>query len=123
MARILIADDDSVMLGLLTTLLKLEGDEALTVSKPEQIVPLVQRELPDLILMDVHLSGGDALQTLSDLKTDPQLQHIPILMASGMDRKTECLAAGADDFILKPFRPADLLERIQNLLTANSAST
>ncbi|MBN1873456.1 MAG: response regulator [Anaerolineae bacterium] len=116
MAKILIADDDQVMLGLLTTLMELEGDEAITISRPEDIIPTVEKEQPALILMDYHLSGGDSLPALTQLKQKGSaLAHIPVIVASGMDLRRECEKAGADEFILKPFRPAQLLELIHNI--------
>ncbi len=116
MAKILIADDDKVMRDLLITLLDLEGDVGLPVSKPEEVIPLVREEEPDLILIDVHLSGGDSFSTVRELKADSALREIPVLMASGMDVEPECLKAGADGFIMKPFRPAELLERIKSAI-------
>ncbi len=116
MAKILIADDDKVMRDLLITLLDLEGDQGIPVSKPEEVEPVTRQEDPDLILMDVHLSGGDALPALRALKADSGLCDIPVLMTSGMDVERECLDAGADGFIMKPFRPDDLLKRIKDFL-------
>lgn len=116
MVKVLIADDDKVMLDLLTTLLDLEGDQAITVTKPEEVAPTARQNLPDLILMDVHLSGGNALTTLEEIKNDTGLKLIPVLMTSGMDLQEKCLQMGADDFILKPFRPAELLTRIHTLI-------
>ncbi len=116
MPKILIVDDDPVMLGLLTTLLELEGYEVLTVTKPESIVPMVQAESPVFILMDYNLAGGNSMEALRELKNDLQLKTIPVLMASGMDCRYECAQVGADSFILKPFRPAELLTRIAEML-------
>jgi CheY-like chemotaxis protein len=112
MGKILLADDDKIMIGLLTTLLELEGDESTAVTRLEEIVPAVQRERPDIILMDVHLVGGSALEALQTLKNDPELQRIPVLMTSGMDVEEQCRRMGADDFIMKPFRPSELLQRL-----------
>ncbi len=112
MGKILLADDDKIMLGLLTTLLELEGDESTAVTRLEEIVPAVRHERPDIILMDVHLVGGSALDALKTLKSDPELQHIPVLMTSGMDVEGQCRRMGADDFIMKPFRPSELLQRL-----------
>ena len=116
MTKILVADDDTVMLGLLTTLMELEGNKIATVTRPGEIIPAVERERPDLILMDYHLAGGDVLETLIDLKSREDMGKIPVLVASGMDRETACLRAGANGFILKPFRPAQLLERMREML-------
>ncbi len=116
MGKILLADDDKIMIGLLTTLLELEGDESTAVTRPEEIVPAARRERPDIILMDVHLIGGSALEALQTLKNDPELQHIPVLMASGMDVEAQCRRMGADDFIMKPFRPSELLQRLHTAM-------
>jgi CheY-like chemotaxis protein len=113
--KVLIADDDKDMLGLLTTLLELEGDDVVSVTKPPQVLPTAREQQPDIILMDVHLSGGDTLDTLKSLKQDPELQGIPVLMASGTDMKRECLRLGAEGFILKPFRPSELLDYLNKL--------
>ncbi len=121
MAKILIADDDKTMLNLLSTLLKIEGYEPLTQMRPEHIIPMAQEHQPDIILLDVHLAGGDSLTTLQALKEDPELQDTPILMISGMEMRAECLERGADDFILKPFHPRELIERIHRLLAPETA--
>jgi CheY-like chemotaxis protein len=116
MIKILVADDDTVMLGLLSTLMGLEGYQVETVTRPEEIIPAAERENPSMILMDYHLAGGDVMDTLVELKGRGDLGDIPVLVASGMDRESACLAAGANGFILKPFRPAQLLARIHEIL-------
>lgn len=116
MTKILVADDDAVMLGLLTTLMEMEGNKIATVTRAGEIIPAAEREQPDLILMDYYLAGGDVMETLIELKSREDLGKIPVLVASGMDREVACLRAGADGFILKPFRPAQLLERIEEML-------
>jgi CheY-like chemotaxis protein len=69
--------------------------------------------------MDYHLAGGDVLETLAAIRAHTQLAHIPVLVTSGMDHQEACLAAGADGFILKPFRPSQLLERIAEVMDAS----
>lgn len=115
MATILVADDDAVMLGLIRTLMELEGNEVITVTRPEDIIPAVRAQPPHLILMDYHLAGGSSVEALKELKGDQDLKHIPVLVTSGMDREVECRQAGADDFILKPFRPGELLSTLAAL--------
>ena len=116
MSKILVADDDRVMLGLLKTLMEMEGNEVVTVTRPEDIVPAAQAEEMTLILMDYHLAGGNSMDALRTLKSDPVLKKIPVLVASGMDREFECKKAGAESFILKPFRPAELLDHINTMI-------
>jgi DNA-binding response OmpR family regulator len=120
MPRILVADDDTVMLSLLTTLMQIEGNEITTVTRPAEIIAAVERERPDLILADYYLADGDVMETLVELKSSDGLQTIPVLVTSGMDHEVACLNAGADGFILKPFRPAELLERMKQLLDMQS---
>ncbi len=117
MPRILVADDDKVMLGLLKTLMEMEGNEVVAVTRPEDIVPAARAQELALILMDYHLVGGDSISALRALKNDAALKDIPVLVTSGMDRELECKKAGAEDFILKPFRPNELLERISAMMT------
>jgi two-component system response regulator AdeR len=116
MAKILVADDDAVMLHLMETLMELEGHEVITVSRPEQILPATRQERPALIVLDYHLAGGDVTTVLEELTQDDDLTDLPVLVASGMDREHQCLKAGADSFILKPFRPSEVIERVNQLL-------
>lgn len=116
MSRILVADDDKVMLGLLKTLMELEGNEVVTASRPKDIVPAAREHSLALILMDYHLAGGNSMGALRELKSDALLKQVPVIVTSGMDHADECRQNGAADFILKPFHPAELLERIRTLI-------
>lgn len=118
METILVVDDDRVFRELLQTVLKMEGYRAVMSTAPEDVIATVRAETPALVLMDIHIRNQDTLGTLSELKGDEDLSDIPVLMTSGMDRADECLNAGADAFILKPFRPSEMLTRISELLHA-----
>jgi len=116
MSTILIVDDDKTFSTLLKTVFELEGHQAVTVNDQAGVIPAARQAMPALILMDVHVADGDTLDVLQKLRTDKVLRSIPVVMTSGMDRSTECLVAGADKFIFKPFRPSELLEMIGNLI-------
>jgi DNA-binding response OmpR family regulator len=116
MSTILVVDDDQVLGGLLRTVLELEGYQAVVVARREDVVPTARQINPALVLMDVHISHGDTLDVLRELKADETLKTTPVMMTSGIDRSAECLAAGADDFLLKPFRPAEVMTMIANLI-------
>ena len=116
MSTILVVDDDKVFGELLTTILDLEGYQSVVLSHPDEVVPTARQMKPALVLMDVHIVHGDTLGVLKELKADETLKKVPVVMASGMDRSAECLAAGADVFLLKPFRPAKVLTIIADLL-------
>ena len=116
MAPIFVVDDDKVFRELLTTILDLEGYQSVVLSDPDKVVQTAREVRPALVLMDVHISHGDTLPILKNLKADETLKNVPVIMTSGMDRSDECLAAGADKFILKPFRPVEMLTVIADLL-------
>ena len=119
MTKILVADDDTVMLGLLKTLLELEGHEVISVIRQDEIIPAVEQNKPAMILMDFHLAGGNALNAIKTLKNNQDYQDVPVLVTSGMDCKRECIEAGANGFILKPFRPSLLIDSIRAVLEGN----
>jgi DNA-binding response OmpR family regulator len=109
-ATILILDDDKTFTGLLKTVFELEGYQAAVTTRLADLMPVVRQVKPALLVMDVHVGQEDTLGTLRELKSDEMTKTMPVIMASGMDRSDECLNAGANAFILKPFRPTELLE-------------
>lgn len=119
MDTIIVVDDDRVFRELLTTVLSLEGYRAVVKTRPEEVIPAVREEDPALVLMDVHIHDEDTLGTLQALKCDEALREIPVIMTSGADHAQECSYAGADAFILKPFRPSEMLQRINKLIQAH----
>ncbi len=116
MRTVLVVDDDQVFSRLLRTILELEGYQVAAVTCREDVVPAVHQARPALVLMDVHVSRGDTLGVLRELRADETLKTMPVVMTSGMDRSDECLAAGADAFLLKPFRPSEALTVIAHLI-------
>ncbi len=116
-SRIVVVDDDQVFCGLLKTVLEFEGYEVTVVSWPDDVLPTVRQLMPVLVLMDVHTGRGDTLGVLRDIRADEALERVLVVMTSGMDRSPECLAAGAHDFVLKPFSPSELMTKIADLLS------
>ena len=114
--RIVVVDDDQVFGGLLKTVLEFEGYKVAVVPWPGDVLPALRQLAPVLVLMDVHTGRGDTLGILREIRADAELNGLLVVMTSGMDRSPECLAAGANDFILKPFSPADLLNKIADLI-------
>ena len=118
MDRIIVVDDDEVFCGLLKTVLEFESYQVTVEAKPDALVPLIQQmdQKPTLVLMDVHSEQGDTLDVLRELKTDETLTTIPVVMTSGMDRSAECMDAGANAFLLKPFRPDELITLVADIV-------
>lgn len=115
--KILIVDDDRSTSTLLQTLLQIEGYASVICPRPENVLSTLKEQQADLVLMDLHLAEVDSLGVLRAIRADAEVGQVPVVMVSGMDRSYECLKAGASDFILKPFRPADLLATITKHLT------
>ena len=122
MNTVIVVDDDRIFSGLLKTVLELEEYQVELVPDPDDVVSAVHRVVPVLVLMDVHSGHGDTLGVLRELGADEALESMPVVMTSGMDRAAECLAAGASEFVLKPFRPAELLDIIAHLIDKSGAN-
>lgn len=105
------------MQAVLRTLLELEGFQVIQggdLLTAEALLEAIQSEQPDTILLDVHLrndvSGVDLLRALQVM---PNLPKTRVVMTSGMAMEAECMAAGADDFLLKPFMPDELIKKLR----------
>lgn len=120
MPKIMLAEDDQTMLALLKTLMRLEGFESVALGDNEDFLEAVQRESPDVLLMDVHLPQGNGLDFLRQMRSDPRFEGLVVLMASGMDLRYECVDAGANAFLLKPFMPETLISAIYSHLAGSS---
>lgn len=115
--KLLIVDDEPDILEFLQVILEEEGYEVLTSTKGEYLEQLHNGGLPQLILLDVLLSGKDGRDIVKHLKTQDETKHIPVIMFSAHPSAEQtALAAGAEDFIAKPFNIDDLLAKITNLL-------
>ena len=109
MAKILLAEDDTTMLSLLKTLLKMEGFEVVLLDADTDVPAAVQQERPDTVLMDVHLGGQNGLQILESIRSNQDLADVRVVMTSGLNMREECIRRGASAFLLKPFMPDDLI--------------
>ncbi|MCI0551571.1 MAG: response regulator [Anaerolineae bacterium] len=109
MAKILLAEDDPTMISLLKTLLKMEGFDVVTLDVDADVPMAVQHEMPDAVLMDVHLGGQNGLQILESIRQNRDLANVRVVMTSGLNVKDECIRRGASAFLLKPFMPDDLI--------------
>jgi CheY-like chemotaxis protein len=109
MAKVLLAEDDPTMISLLKTLLKMEGFDVVMLDVNADVPTAVQKEMPDTILMDVHLGGQNGLQILEAIRKNQDLANVRIVMTSGLNMKEECISRGASAFLLKPFMPDDLI--------------
>jgi DNA-binding response OmpR family regulator len=111
--KILVVDDEPDILEFLRELLIQEGYAVAVAERAEYIDTLCDNSLPDLILIDVLLSGKDGRDIVRRLKSQPETDHIPVIMFSAHPgAEATALAAGADDFVAKPFEMDEILEKI-----------
>jgi DNA-binding response OmpR family regulator len=110
------------MISLLKILLEMDGFEVVNVNEVAHLAELIRKEDPDLVLMDVFLSGVDGKEVLVDLRKKEDLTDIKIVMTSGMDLADQCMDAGADAFLLKPYTPEQLMNIIQNNIREGGSS-
>lgn len=119
MTKILLCEDDPTMSSLLTTLLEYEGYVVLSHEgciNFEGLLDIVRQENPDIMLIDVHLRQLNGFDLLRMIRQDPDLRQPRILMSSGMDMGMESHVEGADGFLLKPYMPEELIQKIQDIL-------
>ena len=120
MAKILVAEDERDIRDLIEFTLQYAGHEIIAVQHGEAAVDAASKEMPDLILMDVRMprmTGYEACRVLKD--KDSAVSEIPVvfLTAKGQDNEIDQgLDAGAYEYILKPFAPDALVERVAEIL-------
>jgi CheY-like chemotaxis protein len=111
--KIMVAEDDIGILEAMQIMLEDAGYEVIT-TVDGQTVQDVTEDLPDVLLLDIWMSGMDGTEICQHLKSQPRTQHIPIILCSA-NKDTQKLAkeCGADDFIMKPFEMMDFLNKVK----------
>ncbi|ALF55305.1 transcriptional regulator [Nostoc piscinale CENA21] len=116
-ARLLIVDDDPALLSILEAQLQPWGFQVTTLADSSQFWQYLEATTPDLLLLDVAMPGFSGIELCQVVKSDPRWSRLPVLLLSAhadADTLYRALAAGADDYILKPIVEADLIQRILN---------
>jgi CheY-like chemotaxis protein len=117
--RILVCDDDPIILRLLQVNLELEGYEVLVAHHGEEALEVASSELPDLILLDIMMPRMDGYQTLERLKGQESTRAIPVVFVSAKAQQADIelgKSYGVDDYLTKPFDPGDLLDVVERLI-------
>ena len=123
MKRILVVDDERPLVELLSHRLKSWGYEVLAATNGEEGLRVAEAERPDLVLLDIRMPGMNGREMCARLRSRRELSQIPVifLTALGMpDQIEEAFLAEPDDYIVKPFKPGELKDRIQNCLMAKA---
>jgi CheY-like chemotaxis protein len=116
---ILVVDDDEDLRVLVMRLLQLEGYRLIGATSGVQARQRALEESPDLVLMDIGMPGMDGLTALWKMREDAELAHVPVIILTAYDSydlRAEAASAGCQDYLVKPFDPADLTAMIERVL-------
>jgi len=119
MAKILIAEDEPDIRELVAFTLRFAGHEVVATSNGEEALQQAGQVNPDLILMDVRMPKMTGYDACRAMKADPGLKDIPVvfLSAKGQDSEIQTgISVGAEEYLLKPFAPDQLVERVRAIL-------
>lgn len=119
MAKIVIAEDEPDIRELIAFTLRFAGHEVIAGGNGEEGYELVRRERPDLAMFDVRMPKMTGYEACQKIKADPEVAHTPVVFLSAKGQESEIqqgLDAGAEEYLLKPFAPDQLTERISAIL-------
>ncbi len=117
--KILLVDDTDTILLFLKTLLAGQNFDFLTAKNGAEAVEKARRERPDLVLLDIFMPVMDGIEACRVMKGDPELKSIPVIIVTARreaENVERCLDAGCDDYVFKPVRKLELLDKINRLL-------
>lgn len=120
MTKILIAEDEPDIRDLVAFTLRFAGYEVVTGTNGEEAVQIAKKELPDLILLDVRMPRMTGYEACKHIKADSNLKDVPIVFLSAKGQESEIqsgMEAGAEEYLLKPFAPDQLTERVRSILS------
>lgn len=126
MARVLIADDDPLLRALLEHKLAADGHIVISAEDGGEVLGLVSEHSPDLIVMDAMMPVMDGFEVLRRLKVGVEHSDIPVIMLTALRREADIVGAlqlGAADYLVKPFIPDELLQRVRRLADAPKVQT
>lgn len=116
--RIMICDDDAGILEMMEMIIEEYGFEAITEANSLNVLKGLEREQPDLLLLDIWMPLLSGDQVLKNIKADAQFKSLPVIMYSASSEgKAIAQTVGADDYIAKPFDLNDLEAKIRRLIS------
>jgi DNA-binding response OmpR family regulator len=120
---VIVADDDPIIINLVSLRLGMAQYEVVAAHDAVAALAMVRARRPGLVILDIQMPGGGGLSALSQIKADPEISGVPVMMMTG-ERNAEtvlqAMEGGADDYLVKPFNPDLLLQRVSRLAGKNS---
>jgi len=117
--KILVVDDEVYILHILDFSLGAEGFDVVTANNGEMAITKAKQEKPNLIVLDIMMPVLDGYETLKRLKADQDTKDIPVILLTAKGRDVDKrlgFEVGATDYIVKPFSPSRLIERIEEII-------
>lgn len=118
--KIIVVEDDKFLSNVLNNKLNKDGYSVTTVTDGNQAVPQIKAIKPDLVLLDLMMPGKDGFDVLTEVKADPEIAHIPIIVSSNLSQESDqqkCIDLGAVDYIVKANTPLfEVVEKIKKHL-------
>jgi twitching motility two-component system response regulator PilH len=119
MVHILVVDDSPTELHVIKGLLDKNGYQVSTAQSGEEGVDVAKKLKPDVVLMDVVMPGLNGFQATRQLATEPTTSSIPVIIVTTKDQETDkvwAMRQGAKDYIVKPVKEKDLIDRINSVM-------
>ncbi len=116
MARVLVVDDDPMILHLVRLNLELEGHEVVEAADGRSALHAVREDPPDVVVLDIMLPEVDGLEVCRRLQQDPVTAKVPVVLLSARALASDVqrgLSSGAVEYITKPFDPSDLIDVVE----------
>jgi len=122
--KIVCIEDEADMIDLVKLILEREDFEVIGALGGKEGIQAIQRERPDLILLDLMMPAVDGWEVYRQIRADPQLKHIPVIIvtakAQSIDKVLGLHIAKVEDYVTKPFGPQELLRSVEKVLKENS---
>ncbi|MEJ6021437.1 response regulator [Ramlibacter sp. PS4R-6] len=115
MAHVVVMEDDAGTRVLIASVLKKDGHQVLAAEDGVQGLALLRAEVPDLVISDVQMPGLNGFDMLAEMRRDPRLAAVPVILLTSLQERAHMrigMTTGADDYITKPFRAAELRQAV-----------
>jgi len=123
MPRILVAEDEKDIRELIAFTLRFAGFEVLLATNGMEAVEVAEAERPDLVILDVRMPKMSGYEACRRLKENPQTASLPVVFLSAKGQDSEIqqgLESGAEEYILKPFAPDELIQQVRGILNRHT---
>lgn len=117
--KVLVVDDEEYIQHILNFSFGAEGYEVITAADGAEAIAKAVTEKPDIIVLDIMMPKMDGYEACKKLKADPQTKGIPVILLTAKGRDVDRRLgsdAGADDYVVKPFSPGRLIERVEGMI-------